>query len=113
MSRIEKGWGIDCIIIRSPTPGWMDDCAIISAPASHQDQVVLQPPATESSPVNLHALCGLAWRDRAALSFHSPEFEPFRSALIAGRSKDLPGADEAIALDQANDNAGRGWIRRF
>lgn len=114
-----KGWGVGLmtypIVARAP---WMDDAAAVSIPASHQDQVVLQPPGTDliaSSAFTPYA--GLAWRDGSAISFQPhPEFDPaYAKALIAQRYDRTPDPEAAIAsLDGPNDNARvGGWIRRF
>ena len=120
VEKSDNGWGVglqDYAVVRR-TP-WMDEGAsVVSVPASHQDQVVLQPPNTDllvSSPFT--PVAGLAWRDRpaASLQFH-PEFEPdFARALIATRRDRLPDPDAAIAsLARPNDNARVGaWIRNF
>ncbi len=114
-----KGWGagLHTYPITSHEP-WMDDVPAVSAPASHQDQVVLQPPHSDviaSSVFTPYA--GLAWRDRPAISFQfHPEFSPaFAKALIEQRYDRVPDPDAAIAsLDAPNDNARVGeWIRRF
>jgi GMP synthase-like glutamine amidotransferase len=119
VEKSDKGWGAGLhhySIIRSEP--WMDSAASIAAPASHQDQVVVQPPKTEivaSSPFTRFA--ALAWTDRPAISFQfHPEFAPdFAKALIAERFDIVPNPDAAIAsLDALNDNARvAGWIRRF
>jgi GMP synthase-like glutamine amidotransferase len=120
--RVEKsarGWGAGLhsypIVAR---PWWMDDVPLVTAPASHQDQVVRQPPGAEvtaSSPFTPYA--GLAWIDGSAISFQfHPEFSPdFAKALIAERYDRVPDPEAAIAsLDAPNDNARVGeWIRRF
>lgn len=120
--RVEKssnGWGIGLqryrILDRAP---WMDDVETISVPASHQDQVVLQPP--NSSLLAGSGFCDLAmlaYEDQPAISmqFH-PEFAPaFAAALIESRRDRLVGADAAIASLQAPDDRQRvgRWIRRF
>ncbi|MBX3562744.1 MAG: type 1 glutamine amidotransferase [Sphingomonas sp.] len=121
VEKSDKGWGIGLhnypIVERK---SWMDGdgAAMISVPASHQDQVMLQPRGTDviaSSVFTPYA--GLAWRDRPALSF---QFHPELSAdytkkLIDSRRHRLPDPDAAIAsLDAPNDNARvGGWIRRF
>ena len=114
-----KGWGIGLqrYHIDRIEP-WMDAVAAISAPASHQDQVVTQPPNTEVIASSQFApLAALVWTDRPAISvqFH-PEFDPeYAKSLIAVRREQLPEADAAIAsLDQPNDNKRvADWIRRF
>ena len=119
VEKSDKGWGIGLqrYNIDRVEP-WMDDVSAISVPASHQDQVVGQPPHTDviaSSPFTPFA--ALAWTDRPAISvqFH-PEFDPeYAKALIAARRDKMPDPDGAIAsLDQPNDNARiADWIRRF
>ena len=97
--------------------GWR--CTTIAVPASHQDQVVVQPPNTEviAAVRRSRPLPALAWTDRPAISFQfHPEFSPaFAKALIEKRYDIVPDPDAAIAsLDAPNDNARvGGWIRRF
>ena len=119
VEKSDKGWGagLHRYTITRPEP-WIDGAREIAAPASHQDQVVVQPPHTEitvSSDFTPYA--GLAWTDRPAISFQfHPEFTPeFAKALIAERYDRVPSPDAAIAsLDAPNDNARiGGWIRRF
>jgi len=115
----DKGWGTGLhryeIVRREP---WMDGEQSIAAPASHQDQVVVQPPNTQvvvASDFTPYA--GLAWTDRPAISFQfHPEFTPeFAKALIEQRFNRVPNPEEAIAsLDAPNDTARvADWIRRF
>jgi GMP synthase-like glutamine amidotransferase len=114
-----KGWGAGLhtypIVARPP---WLDGPPLVSAPASHQDQVMSQPPGTEVVASSLFTpYAALAWTDFSAISvqFH-PEFSPeFAKALIAERYDRVPDPDAAIAsLDGPNDNARVGeWIRRF
>ena len=117
--KVDKGWGVGLhtypIVKHEP---WMDGSTAVSIPASHQDQVVLQPPATDilaSSVFTPYA--ALAWRDQPAVSFQfHPEFSPdYAKALIELRRDRLSDADAAIAsLDRPNDNARvGGWIRSF
>jgi GMP synthase-like glutamine amidotransferase len=114
-----KGWGAGLhsypIVAR---PDWLDGPSLVSAPASHQDQVVSQPPGTEIVASSLFTpYAALAWSDGDAISFQfHPEFSPdFAKALIAQRYDRVPDPDAAIAsLDGPNDNARVGdWIRRF
>jgi GMP synthase-like glutamine amidotransferase len=91
---------------------------LVSAPASHQDQVVSQPPGTDVVASSLFTpYAALAWADGSAISFQfHPEFSPdFAKALIAQRYDRVPDPDAAIAsLDGPNDNQRVGeWIRRF
>ena len=119
VEKSSKGWGVGLhnypIVRREP---WMDEAQIISVPASHQDQIVLQPPKTDvlaSSVFTPYA--ALAWRDQPAISFQfHPEFEPeYAKALIEARRRRLPDPEAALAsLDGANDNRRVGeWIRTF
>lgn len=114
-----KGWGIGLhnypVVRREP---WMDDAAIVAAPASHQDQVVLQPPRTEVIASSLFTpYAALAWTDQPAISFQfHPEFTPeYARALIECRRDRLPDAERAIAsLARPNDTQRiGGWIRNF
>lgn len=119
VEKVDKGWGIGLhnypIVRHEP---WMDDAAIVSIPASHQDQVVLQPPRTEVIASSLFTpYAALAWQDRPAISFQfHPEFAPdYARALIESRRDLLPEPDAAIAsLDRRNDRERVGaWIRNF
>jgi GMP synthase-like glutamine amidotransferase len=82
----DKGWGVGLqrysVVGTEP---WMDPVDEIAVPASHQDQVVLQPPNTEIVAKSGFApFAALAWTDRPAMSvqFH-PEFAPeYAKALI-------------------------------
>ena len=119
VEKVDKGWGVGLhtypIVQREP---WMDEAAAVSVPASHQDQVVMQPPATDVVASSIFTpYAGLAWRDQPAISFQfHPEFSPdYARALIELRRRRLPDPDAAIAsLDRPNDNARVGrWIRNF
>lgn len=119
VEKSDKGWstGLHRYAVTRSEP-WMDGPREIAVPASHQDQVVVQPPNTDvvaSSDFTPYA--ALAWTDRSAISFQfHPEFSPdFAKALIAERRDVLPEPDAAIAsLDAPNDSARvAGWIRRF
>ena len=119
VEKSDKGWGIGLqyypIVRREP---WMDESTLIAAPASHQDQVVLQPPRTEVLASSIFTpYAALAWRDQPAISFQfHPEFPAgFAEALIESRRDLLPDPDRAIAtLARPNDSRRiGGWIRRF
>ncbi len=119
VEKSDKGWGAGLhhysIVHAEP---WLDEAKDIAIPASHQDQVVVQPPNTEIvAASDFTPYAGLAWTDRPAISFQfHPEFTPdFAKALIAERYDRVPDPDAAIAsLDAPNDNARvGGWIRRF
>lgn len=122
VAKSPKGWGVGLhtydIFARRP---WMDGAKTIALPASHQDQVVEQPPATtvlagsDFTPFGM-----LAYDDQPAFSIQlHPEFEPaYAKALLDGRrGRQLPSdqADAAItSLDGPNDRERvGGWIRRF
>jgi GMP synthase-like glutamine amidotransferase len=120
VEKSDKGWGAGLhryeIVREEP---WMDggDCRI-AAPASHQDQVVMQPPATAIiARSSFTPYAALAWSDRPAISFQfHPEFSPaFAKALIEKRYDIVPEPERAIAsLEAPNDNERvAGWIRRF
>ncbi len=120
--KVEKapgGWGIGLhsyhVHERAP---WMDDAGDFAIPVSHQDQIVVQPPASRNlagSDFNRFGL--IAYQDQPAISFQChPEFDPeFAKALIETRRDRLDQADAAIAtLEQPNDRVRvGGWIRAF
>jgi GMP synthase-like glutamine amidotransferase len=119
VEKSEKGWGAGLhrytMIRQQP---WTDDAATIASPASHQDQVVVQPPSTEViARSEFTPFAVLAWTNRPAISFQfHPEFSPqFAKALIERRYDLVPDPEAAISsLDAPNDNARvGGWIRRF
>lgn len=119
VEKSNKGWGagLHRYSIQHAEP-WLDGGGEIAIPASHQDQVVVQPPHSAivaASDFTPHA--ALAWTDRPAISFQfHPEFSPaFAKALIKERYDRVLNPDAAIAsLDAPNDNARvGGWIRRF
>jgi GMP synthase-like glutamine amidotransferase len=121
VEKSDKGWGAGLqhysIMKREP---WMDGEVEVevAVPASHQDQVIIQPPNTEVVASSAFTpFAALAWTDRPAISFQfHPEFAPeFAKALIEKRYDVVPDPAAAIAsLDAPNDN-GRvaAWIRRF
>jgi len=116
-----KGWGIGLHRYDVVSGAdWMDGAGPVFAPASHQDQVVEQPPATEvvlASDFTPYA--ALAWTDQPAISFQfHPEFDPaYAAALIEGRrDRYEPEFAEAAleSLKQPNDRLRIGaWIQRF
>jgi GMP synthase-like glutamine amidotransferase len=119
VEKSDKGWGAGLhryAIVRSEP--WIDSAGTIAAPASHQDQVVIQPPNAEVvAASDFTPFAALAWTDRPAISFQfHPEFSPaFAKALIEQRFDVVPNPEAAIAsLDAPNDNARVGeWIKRF
>jgi GMP synthase-like glutamine amidotransferase len=119
VEKSDKGWGAGLhrysVVTRER---WMDDAGNISIPASHQDQVVIQPPNTDVTVMSdFTEFAGLAWTDRPAISFQfHPEFSPaFAKALIEKRYDLVPNPEAAMSsLDSPNDNARvASWIRHF
>ena len=120
VEKSNKGWGAGLHRYDDRPRRAMDRTAsaAIAIPASHQDQVVVQPPNTEVvAASDFTPFAALAWTDRPAISFQfHPEFSPaFAKALIEKRYDVVPNPDAAIAsLDAPNDNARVAqWIRHF
>ena len=119
VEKSDKGWGTGLQSYSIPRrEPWMDSAAAVALPASHQDQVVIQPPNTEIVATSeFTPFAAFAWTDRPAISFQfHPEFAPdYAKALIEHRYDRLPDPEAAIAsLDAPNDTARvAGWIRRF
>jgi GMP synthase-like glutamine amidotransferase len=119
VEKSEKGWGAGLhtyTVVRSEP--WIDTARTIAIPASHQDQVIVQPPRTNVvAASDFTPFAALAWSDRPAISFQfHPEFSPaFAKVLIEKRYDTVPNPDAAIAsLDGLNDNAVVAhWIRNF
>jgi GMP synthase-like glutamine amidotransferase len=114
-----KGWGAGLHRYQVVHPQrWTNGEREVAIPASHQDQVVRQPPKTEVvARSEFTPFAALAWTDRPAISFQfHPEFSVgYAKALIEKRFDNIPNPDAAIAsLDAPNDNqvVGR-WIRKF
>ena len=119
VEKSDKGWGagLHRYDIVRPEP-WIDGESAVAVPASHQDQVVVQPPNTDViAASDFTPFASLAWRDRPAISFQfHPEFSPaYAKALIEKRYDVVPDPQRAIeSLDAPNDNERvGGWIRRF
>jgi GMP synthase-like glutamine amidotransferase len=119
VEKSQRGWGVglQTLEVCGAAP-FLGGERHVSIPASHQDQIVVQPPNSRVIAANAFSPFGvLAYEDQPALSmqFH-PEFTPeFAKALIERRRKDLPDPEAAKAsLNQSNDReAVAGWIRRF
>jgi GMP synthase-like glutamine amidotransferase len=114
-----KGWGagLHDYEVVGPQP-WTNGERRIAVPASHQDQVVVQPPNTEVvAASDFTPYAALAWTDRPAVSFQfHPEFSPgYAKALIEMRYDRVLNADASLAsLDAPNDTARVGaWTRNF
>jgi GMP synthase-like glutamine amidotransferase len=114
-----KGWGTGLHHYEVIRPQrWTNGEKQIAVPASHQDQLVVQPTSTEVvAASDFTPFAALAWTDRPAISFQfHPEFSPaYAKALIEKRYDRVNSPDEAIvSLDAPNDNSlVAGWIRRF
>lgn len=114
-----KGWcaGLNRYDVLHPQP-WTNGERTVAIPASHQDQVVVQPPNTSVvAASDFTPFAALSWEDRPAISFQfHPEFSPaYAKALIEKRYDKVNTPDAAIAsLDAPNDNRHvAAWIRRF
>jgi GMP synthase-like glutamine amidotransferase len=117
-----KGWGVGLNrydIVR-PEP-WLDGAGSFAIAASHQDQVVEQPPSTEVVACSgFTPLAMLAWTDQPAISMQAhPEFAPeYATALIESRREERLSDEQATqaveSLKQPNDRERvAGWIRAF
>jgi GMP synthase-like glutamine amidotransferase len=119
VEKSDKGWGAGLhryTVVRDER--WIDTAGTIAIPASHQDQVIVQPPSTNVvAASDFTPFASLAWTDRPAISFQfHPEFSAdFAKALIEKRYDVVPNPDAAIeSLDAPNDNqVVGGWIRNF
>ena len=114
-----KGWaaGLNHYDVVHPER-WTNGERQVAIPASHQDQVVVQPPnTTVVAASDFTPFAALAWTDRPAISFQfHPEFSVgYAKALIEKRFDKVNNPDAALAsLDAPNDNARVGdWIRNF
>jgi GMP synthase-like glutamine amidotransferase len=114
-----KGWGAGLHRYEVVHPQrWTNGERRIAVPASHQDQVVRQPPYTEVvAKSDFTPFAALSWTDRPAISFQfHPEFSVgYAKALIEKRFDRVNDPDAALAsLDAPNDNEVVGdWIRNF
>jgi GMP synthase-like glutamine amidotransferase len=122
VEKFKGGWAIGLhryhVVERQ---AWMDEAAEFAIPASHQDQVVIQPPHSRVvARSDFTPFAALAYDDFPAISFQGhPEFEPsFAAALIESRRGvrfDEAFADAGVrSLGEPNDNRRVGqWIDRF
>jgi GMP synthase-like glutamine amidotransferase len=119
VEKSERGWGVGLQTLEvCGTAPFLSGERQVSIPASHQDQIVVPPPATRVIAANAFSPYGvLLYEDQPALSlqFH-PEFSAdFAKALIERRRDVLPDPKGAKAsLDRPNDReVVGGWIRHF
>jgi GMP synthase-like glutamine amidotransferase len=123
VEKSDKGWAVGLhryeVLEREP---WMGGAADhFAIPASHQDQVTRQPPATRVVAASAFTpYAALAWTDQPAISFQGhPEFDPaYAEALLLARRGTRfteAAADAAIAtLEEPNDRETvGGWIVEF
>jgi GMP synthase-like glutamine amidotransferase len=114
-----KGWGAGLHRYEVVHPEfWTNGERQVAIPASHQDQVVRQPPNTDVvARSDFTPFAALAWKDRPAISFQfHPEFSVgYAKALIEKRFDRVNDPEIALAsLDAPNDNeVVGGWIRKF
>lgn len=114
-----KGWGAGLHRYEVVHPEfWTTGERRVSIPASHQDQVVRQPPNTDLvARSDFTPFAALAWKGRPAISFQfHPEFSVgYAKALIEKRFDRVNDPEAALAsLDAPNDNeVVGGWIRKF
>jgi len=114
-----NGWGAGLHRYEVVHPQrWTNGEREVAIPASHQDQVVRQPPNTQVvARSGFTPFAALAWKDRPAISFQfHPEFSVgYAKALIEKRFDRVNDPDRALAsLDASHDNAAvGGWIRNF
>lgn len=117
-----KGWGVGlhAYQVQAVQP-WMEPVASLSAPASHQDQVVVPPPAAQVVANSAFTPFGmLAYDDQPAISIQlHPEFDPaYAKALIEARRGSLYAEGQAAlaiaSLDHPSDGPRIGrWIVAF
>jgi GMP synthase-like glutamine amidotransferase len=114
-----KGWaaGLNRYDVVHPQR-WTNGEHRVAIPASHQDQVVVQPPNTTIvAASDFTPFAALAWSDRPAISFQfHPEFSVgYAKALIEKRFDKVNNPDAALrSLDEPNDNSHVGeWMRQF
>ena len=119
VDRSPRGWGIglhEYEIERRAQ--WMDTAQRIAVPVSHQDQVIVPPPAaTVLGKSAFTRFAVLSYKDRLAISFQChPEFTPgYAAALIGTRNHPAQAAAQSTrSLAEANDCARVGtWLRSF
>ncbi len=119
----EKGWGggLHAYDVIEQRP-WMDSAAPYAIPVSHQDQVVVKPPAARLIGANEFCpIAALDYDDRRAMSFQChPEFAPDYAAELVRRRVRLgivtPERGEELLASLARDNDRarvQRWMRAF
>lgn len=118
VEKSDRGWGIGLQRYKvHHRAAWMDDIDAVEIAASHQDQVVLQPPGSHVTLANdFCPLAGLDYGDAISFQCH-PEFcAGFGIGLIEQRREAYGAlAEPAIASYARPGDAAvvTGWIRRF
>ena len=122
VEKSERGRGVGLhtytVVKREP---WIDTAKAISLSASHQDQIVVLPPAAEVVAKNDFSPFGMvAYTDQPAISIQlHPEFErAFSTRLVEDRcDADLTAAQTQAALESLKRPDDRArvaeWIRAF
>ncbi|MDZ4113754.1 MAG: type 1 glutamine amidotransferase [Brevundimonas sp.] len=121
VEKSERGWGVGLhrYEVTSAEPWMTPAAATVAIPASHQDQVVEQPPGARVILGSAFTpFAGLAWDDDAISLQGHPEFTPAYAADLTGGRRDRIGTavtDEALdSLGRPNDRERVGeWLRRF
>jgi len=120
VEKSDRGWGVGVHVydVLERPPFMADAPERIAVPVSHQDQIVVQPPASRILAASDFSPFGmLGYEDQPAISmqFH-PEFEEgYGEGLIDTRRDRLPDPDAAIETYEApNDRLIVGeWMRGF
>lgn len=121
VEKSERGWGVGLHTyeVAGGEPWMGEAAATVAIPVSHQDQVVIQPPASRVTiRSGFTPYAGLAWGDDAISFQCHPEFRPaYAGALLGGRRGRIPDAvvDAGLASLEQPDDRGvmADWIRRF
>lgn len=121
VEKSERGWGVGLHTyeVAGGEP-WMGAAApTVAIPVSHQDQVVVQPPASRVTiRSDFTPYAGLAYGEDAISFQCHPEFRPeYAGALLAGRRGRIPdpvvdAGLASLALPDDRGVMGR-WIRAF
>ncbi|HEY1224355.1 MAG TPA: type 1 glutamine amidotransferase [Brevundimonas sp.] len=121
VEKSERGWGVGLHTydVAGGEPWMGEAAATVAIPVSHQDQVVVQPPASRVTiRSGFTPYAGLAYGDDAISFQCHPEFRPaYAGALLGGRRGRIPDAmvDAGLASLEQPDDRGvmGGWIRAF
>lgn len=116
----EMGWGVGrhtYQIVERPDWSTLACPPAMSVPVSHQDQVVVKPPAARViAQSDFTRLAGLDYQDFPALSFQChPEFEPDYAAALysARRGRSLSEAEADAAVASLNGDCDRRFLAEW